>query len=253
LAVGVAVAWAIADPPAAHTDELSWSLDAKGSLGFGGAWFAYVSRPILVALLVGWLWRLLLVTYWMARISRLRLALVPAHPDRAGGIAFVSTLPAAFSLVTLALSAMFASGWAHQILHHGVTLGSYQMAALAYALGWSLLLLMPLLVFSPTLWMTRWRALPRYAALAGDQGRLVHRLWITKGAGGDDPLLEPQGIGVMADMSTVYDAVAHARLVPVRKETLLAVLLPMAVPFLLLALASMPLRDILSTLASVLK
>lgn len=253
LVIGVAVAWAYADPPSAHTDELSWAIDRNGNLGFGGTWFAYVSRPVLVALLVGWLWRLALVTYWMWQVSRLRLALVPAHPDKSGGIGFVSTLPAAFSLVTLALSAMFASGWAHQMLHHGATFASYQLAAFTYVIGWSLLLLLPLLVFSPLLWMTRWRALPEYAGIAGRQGREVQRRWIEGEDAIEESSLEPAGLGVMADMGAVYETVAHMRLLPARKETLIAVLIPMALPFLLLALASMPFGDVMSTLLSVLK
>jgi hypothetical protein len=252
-AFGVAIAWTIADPPSAHGDGLSWSIDRDGSLGFGGAWFGFVSRPILIALLVGWLWRLWLVTYWMWRVGRLPLALTPAHPDRSGGIAFVCNLPAGFVLVTLALSAMFASSWAHQILHRGATLASYQLPALAYALGWSLLLLAPLFAVAPALWATRWKFLPRYAALAECQGRLVDRRWIDKQDSADDPLLEPQGLGVMADVGAVYETVARMHWLPAGKETLAAIALPMAIPFALLALASMPLAQILSSLVSVLK
>lgn len=251
-AIGVAVAWAIADPPGAHLDEMGWSLDGDGRIGFGGAWFAYVSRPILVALLVGWLWRLGLVTFWLWRIARLPLALVPAHPDGAGGIGFVGSLPAGFSLVTLALSAMFASGWAHQILHHGAALASFQLAGIAYAVGWTILLAMPLLVFAPKLWLTRWHALPQYAALVGKQGSLVQRIWIDKKDVADRTMLEAEGVGVSADAAVVYEAVAHMRWVPARKETLVAILVPMALPFLVLMLVSMPLQSILKTLLSVL-
>jgi hypothetical protein len=111
---------------------------------------------------------------------------------------------------------------------------------------------MPLLAFSPTLWMARWRALPQYASLAGAQGRLVQRAWIDEEKV-DSALLEPAGMGVMADMASVYEAIAHMRWLPLRRETVVAILLPMAVPFLLLVLLSMPLREILATLMSVLK
>lgn len=254
LAVGVAIAWTIGDPPSSHSEELAWSQSADGRLGFGGAWFGYVSRPILVALLVGWLWRLLLVTLWMWRTSRIGLALVPTHPDRTGGIGFVGNLPAGFSLLSLALSAMFASGWAFQILHRGVSLQSYQMTAIAFVLSWSLLLLLPLFAFAPLLWKTRWNATQQYSVLAGSQGRLVHRLWIDRKPDVHDaPLLEPQGLGVTADTGAAFEIVAGMRVVPADRRTIAAILLPLAIPFALLALASLPLDEIMSTLLSVLK
>jgi hypothetical protein len=253
LALSVAIAWTVADPPSAHNDGLSWAVNPDGSLGFGGAWFAYVSRPLLIALLAGWLWRLCLVTYWMWRVGHLDLALAPAHPDRSGGIAFVCDLPAGFALVTLSLSAMFASTWAHQVLHHGAPLVSYQLPTLAYAFAWSLMLLAPLLAVAPLLWVTRWNALPRYAALAESQARLVDRRWIDRQAIADDQLLEPRGLGGKSDLGAVYATVARMRWLPVGRETFLAIALPMGIPFVLLALASMPLAQIVSALLAVLK
>ena len=38
-AIGVAIAWAVADPPSLHGDELKWSVETDGSIGFGGVWF----------------------------------------------------------------------------------------------------------------------------------------------------------------------------------------------------------------------
>ena len=98
-AVGVAIAWALADAQRADDKEMAWSLGPDGSIGFGGAWLAYVVRPMLFALIVGWLWRLALVTGWMWRVARLPLSLVPTHPDRTGGIAFIEKLPGALALV----------------------------------------------------------------------------------------------------------------------------------------------------------
>ena len=64
LVIGAAIAWSVIDHPALHDDTMSWAVGADGSLGFGGVWYAYVVRPIFLALLLGWLWRILLVTYW---------------------------------------------------------------------------------------------------------------------------------------------------------------------------------------------
>jgi hypothetical protein len=247
-ALGLAIAWSIADSPGAHTDGMSWSLEPDGRMGFGGIWFAYVARPILIALLLGWVWRLVLVTVWVSRVGRLPLALVPTHPDRAGGIGFVGSLPKAFALVTFATSAMLVSRWAHEVLHHGSLLAVFQPAAIAYAVLWSLALLMPLFALSPVLWSTRKNALPMYAALVGEQGRLVHRRWIERKPVEDASLIEAEGIGPVADAATLYDAVKNMRFLPIGKRTLVSILLPMAIPFLLLALTRFPLKEILSTL-----
>ena len=61
LVLGIALAWTLGDAPDPQADEMSWALGTDGRLGFGGFWLAYVARPIFVALLLGWLWRLALV------------------------------------------------------------------------------------------------------------------------------------------------------------------------------------------------
>jgi len=105
LVIGVAIAWSLVDRAHDYEDAMSWAIEGSGELGFGGWWFGYVVRPIFLVLLLGWMWRILLISWWFWRVGKLDLSLVPTHPDRAGGIAFVQKLPSAFVLVTLALSA----------------------------------------------------------------------------------------------------------------------------------------------------
>jgi hypothetical protein len=251
-AIGVAIAWALADAPRANDEEMAWSVGTDGTIGFGGVWLAYVVRPMLFALIIGWLWRLALVTGWMWRVARLPLSLVPTHPDRTGGIAFVEKLPGALALVTFALSAMIASRWAHEVVHHEASLASFQPALIAHAVVWSLALLMPILAVAPALRSARKSALPAYSALVGEQGRLVHRRWIERKPIDDDSLLEAPGIGPVADAEALYAAVKRMRTLAIGKHTLQNILLPMAIPFCLLALLKFPLASILSTLFKVL-
>ena len=252
LVFGAAIAMSIADHPVRSDDTLSWAYDGSGGLGFGGWWAAYVARPIFVALLLGWLWRIALVTLWLWRVGRLDLSLVPTHPDRTGGIAFVEKLPGAFALVTLALSAVPTSRWAHEILHHGASLASFKLPALAFVVLWTLILLLPLLALAPPLRRAKRVAGPAYAALVGEQGRLVHRRWIEGAPVADQELLEPAGVGTVADAAALYGAVKNMRPVPLGKAALLEILVPLAIPFLLLALVQVPLKDLLLALAKVL-
>ena len=140
----VLLAWSLVDHPVVQDDALAWAVDAMGALGFGGWWFTYVVRPIFLALVLSWLWRMLLVAYWFWRVGRLGLSLVPTHPDRTGGLAFVEKVPGAFALVTFALSAVIASRWAHEVAHHDAALRSFMQPALAFVVLWTLCWLMGL-------------------------------------------------------------------------------------------------------------
>jgi hypothetical protein len=252
LVVGVAIAWSVGVAPEPQADRLAWAREANGSLGFGGWWYVYVVRPLFLALLLGWMWRLALVTLWMARIGRLDLALVPTHPDRVGGLGFVDKLPSGFAMVTFAVSAILASGWAHDVVHHGATLGSLRLAIIGFAVIWTLLLLVPLLVLVPVLAATRHKALAGYSALVGEQGRLVHRRWILRETVADAPLLDAPEIGPVADANAMYDAVKSMRSFPISRKSLLAILFPLALPLLVLTALQIPLRDLLLKLVKAL-
>src|SRR5262249_29287768 len=59
--VGAAIATIVFGRDEVESDSIVWSLADDGGIGFGGWWFLYVARPIYVALVFGWLWRLALV------------------------------------------------------------------------------------------------------------------------------------------------------------------------------------------------
>ena len=245
LLVGVAVGWALVDPSATHTDEVSWALNTDRSLGFGGLWFAYVVRPLFVALLLGWLWRIGLLVRMFAHLGRLRLSLVPTHPDRAGGLGFVERLPGAFAPVSLAISATLASRWAHQIVYHGQTLSELKLPAAAFVIVWSLILLSPLLPLMRIMRLTRRAALGSYAAMVAEQGRLVQRRWVEGTTRTDTPLIEPSGVGVIADAETMFKAVQSMRSIAIGKTAISGILLPVAVPMLAVATLQIPIRELL--------
>lgn len=245
LAIGMALGWTLVDGLQQHAHAVAWALDGQGALGFGGWWFGYVVRPIFLVLLLGWLWRILLVGWWFWRIGKLDLCLVPTHPDRAGGIAFVEKLPGAFALVALALSAQMGSRWAHEIVHHGASLAAYKQPVIVFAAVWTLLLLLPLFGLAPALGRVRRRSLAAYSALVGRQGRLVHQRWIDGVPVADEPVLDAPEIGPVADAAVLYDAVKNMRHAPIGKATLILIVVPLAVPLLLVAALRIPLKELL--------
>lgn len=243
--LGATLAALFLEPPHVDEDAYSWAISSSGALGFGGWWYAYVARPVFVGLLLGWLWRMALMTYWFWRVARLDLSLVPSHPDRSGGLSFVEKLPVAFAPVTLALSAVISSRWAHQIAYHGAELKSFAVPAAVFAILWTLFALLPLLAFAPTLLKLRARAIPAYAFLVGEQGRLVYRRWIQRETVEDAPLLEAPEIGPVTDANSMYEAVKQMGIAPIGKATLGAVLVPIALPMIAVVAIQIPLKKLL--------
>ncbi len=242
---GAALAWTLLEQPESNSDAFSWALDEGGGLGFGGMWFAFVVRPIFIALLLGWLWRILLLVALFARLGQLGLSLVPTHPDRAGGLGFLEKFPGAFAPVTFALSAMLASRWAHDLVHHGQTVGALKVPAAVFVVLWSLLLLAPLVALMPALHAAKRAALPAYAALVAVQGRLVRQKWIDGAPEAEAPMLEPEGVGPIADAATMFDAVRSMRSLPIGVASIAGIVVPVAVPMLVVATLQIPAKELL--------
>jgi hypothetical protein len=126
----IIVVWLVFGPPLSEEHELVWAkLDPSPpfDVGFGGWWLVYVARPIFIALLAAWLWRLVLLFVLLKRIAALDLAVVPTHPDHCGGLGFVEKLPAVFSLFAFSVSAVLASRLAHDVVYHGVHVQSLRL------------------------------------------------------------------------------------------------------------------------------
>ena len=209
-------------------------------------------RPLFIGLVVGWLWRVVLLVVLFARLGRLGLSLVPSHPDHAGGLGFLEKLPGAFAPVTFALSAMLASRWAHEIVYHGRTLDTVKIPAMVFVIVWSLLLLAPFVPLMPVLRAAKRAALPSYSAMVAEQGRLVRRRWIDSTTKVDAPLLEPAGVGPITDAADMFDAVRSMRILPISRASLTSIALPIFAPMLVVAALQVPVRDMVLNLVKAL-
>ncbi len=242
-------------PPLSEEHELVWAKIGASTpfdVGFGGWWLAYVARPIFIALLAVWVWRLILLFLLLKRIAALDFAIVPTHPDRSGGLGFIEKLPTAFSLFAFAVSAVVASRLAHDVVYHGVHVQSLQLLVGVFVLVLVVLCLAPLPVFIPKLAAAKRRALLEYGALVGQHGRLVRNRWILGEPAVDDPLLQAPELGPVADTLTLYDAVAKMRPVPIGKAAILSIALPAALPMLALFAIEVAIKDLLLKIAGIL-
>ena len=223
-------------------DALGWT-PTPGALSFGGFWIQWIVRPVFLFLLLAWLWRLLLTGLLFRRIAGLDLHLVPSHPDRAGGLGFCEIQTLAFSLVVLAISSVYCSYAAHQILSHGAHFVQFKGTLSCLVVLLTVLFILPLTAFSRSLRRTLMRARFEYGTLAGRHVRGLDERWV-KNRALEDPILNAPEIGPAADVATLYSLATQMRPVPIGRLTLVAVLLPALVPVLFVACTEVPLKEI---------
>jgi hypothetical protein len=235
-----------------RSHEVIWATDAAGppdQLGFGAIWFLYVARPIQLALVVAWLWRVVLLGWLFHRIAKLELSLVPTHPDHAGGLGFLESTPKMFVPVVLALGTVLAARWAHDVVYHDVHVQDLRMQMAAFVIVAVTFFSAPLLAFVPLMAKTKRRALLDYSALVGRHGRLVRDRWVEGETLKDDTLLDAPELGPIADTGPIYDAVAAMRVLPIGKTTLVPLLVAAALPLIAVLAIEIPIGKILGALA----
>jgi hypothetical protein len=203
-------------------------------------------------LLFGWFARVALWARFLGRVAKLDLRLVPAHPDRFGGLGFLGHSVAAFAGVAFAIGATVAGRLANVVLGGG---GIHSGEKLAIVFDTVVLLLVftaPLFAFTPKLLRTRQLGILRYGALAGSVGRALEQKWLNRPANGDDHPLESPDFSAMADLNQVVANANSMRTVPIDLISLAVLVAGVLLPFVPIVLLTVPTSVLLSALRTLL-
>ena len=118
-------------------------------LSIAGMWYVYVSLPIFQFLLLRWYFRLFIWARFLWQVSRIELSLVPTHPDRVGGLGFLSKMVYAFAPLAVAHGALAAGNLANRIFYLGAALPEFKIEIAVMVIFLFCVVLGPLLVFAP--------------------------------------------------------------------------------------------------------
>ena len=204
------------------------------------AWYWGVCLTMFRFLALRWIWRLLLWSHFLWRLSRLDLHLVPTHPDRAGGLGNLEIVHVHFSTLIALFSIVEAASFAEDIVK-GVVGFEWIYPAFAVLLAIdAAIFLSPMLLFSRKLWACRLQGLDDYMELAGRYVTGFERKWTTRGGAADEPLLGTPDVQSLADMSTAVSVVNDMRIAPISVRMLIAFAVAALLPLLPLLLLKYP-------------
>jgi hypothetical protein len=186
----------------------SWRLTSAGY------WYVFVSIPLVQFILLRWYVRLFIWFRFLWQVSRMNLNLIPTHPDRCAGLAFVGKSAYAFGPILFAQGAMLGGVVASRVLYAGESLLGFKLQIGGFIVFFVVAILAPLLMFTPKLARAKRKGLADYGLLAQEYVQNFQQKWVLGNSGTSEELLGTGDIQSLADLGNAYAVVREMRPVP---------------------------------------
>jgi hypothetical protein len=216
-----------------------------------GYWYMFISRPLFQFILIRWYFRVFIWARFLWQSSRLELNLIPTHPDRAAGLGFLGTSSAMFAPLVMAYGAVVAGLIANPIFFAGAKLTDFQLEIVGVVALCLLLVLGPLMVFSPLLMRAKRTGLREYGILASRYVSEFDLKWIRAGAADDEPLIGSGDIQSLADLGNSFQVIRDIKPFPFGRDTVIQIVVFTILPGLPLVLTIIPLEELITKLLGV--
>lgn len=213
-----------------------------------GAWYAYVSLPIFQFIIARWYFRLFIWWRLLWQVSRIELQVVVIHPDGVAGLSFLSAVVAAFAPIASAHGALLAGRIANKIFYAGAELPQFKADAFLLVVFLLVIVLGPLLVFSPQLARAKRAGRREYDVLAQHYVRAFEAKWLRGNAAADGLFLGSGDIQSLADLGNSLSVVRGMRTAPITRDSIVTLTLATLLPVAPLLLTMMPLEELLKKL-----
>jgi hypothetical protein len=231
----------------------TWYASAGGRWGLtpAGIWYVFVSIPIIQFILLRWYMRFFIWFQFLWRVSRLKLNLIPSHPDRCAGLSFLGKTSYAFGPILFAQGAMLTGVVATRVLYRGESLVSFKLQIGAFVAFFVVAILAPLLMFTRQMAAAKRKGSAEYGLLASRYVEGFQQKWIVREPDHAEELLGTADIQSLADLGNSYGLVRDMRVVPFGLEDITRLAAVTAAPFVPLLLTIWPLEEVIMRIIKV--
>ncbi|AIF47886.1 hypothetical protein [Dyella japonica] len=222
--------------------------DDATHLSLAGWWHMLVSLPLLLGLLLSWVWRVGVWTRFLHQVSRMNLHLISSHPDKAAGLQFVAFSPRMFTSLALTIGIITAGTFANEVFHLGLNPMDHPAVPIATAIVVVAIFISPPLVFGRSLLVTWRRGVFEYGALASRLGTQFEDKWLGPDSLVDRESLEKPDFSSTTDLYSVTANVYAMRPVLFDPRAAMSLAVATLLPFAPIWLSVIPAKVILTQL-----
>jgi hypothetical protein len=224
----------------------------RWNLTSAGYWYVFVSIPITQFILLRWYLRLFIWFRFLWQVSRMDLHLIPTHPDRCAGLAFLGKSSYSFGPILFAQGAMLAGLLASRVLYRGESLMSFKLQVAGFIGFFVLAILGPLFMFTPKMAQARRKGLADYGLFAQRYVEGFEAKWVLRDPATPEELLGAADIQSLADLDSSYGLVRDMRPVPFGLDDVARLAAASAVPLVPLLLTIFSPEELLMRIIKVL-
>lgn len=234
--------------------DSTWFSTSKNSIPeftSAGLWYVYVALPVFQFMLLRWYFRIFVWYRFLWKISRLTLKLNSLHPDRAGGLGFLSNSIYALELFLLAHSVLLSGMIFNRILNSGVAIADFKIEIISILVFVLLLPLVPLLFFIFQMVNEKRTGTLNYGVIANQYVDEFRDKWITTSSRSSASILGASDIQSLADLFNSFEVSNKMRVTPFGKRSIIALVIITALPLVPLIFTLIPLERIISQIFGV--
>ena len=225
----------------------SWTsilAQAGGKLTLINGWYLMFCLPLFRFLMLRWLWRLGLWVTFLRRVEKLKLHLVPTHPDGAAGLGYMAVVQGHFAPLVLAVSAVYAASFVESISSGTMVFEALYRLIPILLLLVAVLFIGPLLIFSRKLWLCRVTGLNEYMAMASRYVHAFDRKWIRDEQASGESQLGTPDMQSLADLNNSVNVIRNMRLIPADRRLMVQLAACVIVPMLPLVFLKFPVDEL---------
>ena len=216
-----------------------------------GYWYVFVSIPVLQFILLRWYLRFFVWYRFLWQVSRIDLNLIPTHPDRAAGLAFLGGSAYAFGPILFAQGAMLAGVIASRVLYGRENLLSFKLQAAGFVAFFVFVILGPLVMFTPQMARAKRTGLADYGLLAQRYVENFQQKWVKQEPVVSEELLGTGDIQSLADLGNSFAMVRDMRAVPFGLQDMTRLAAATAAPLIPLLFTVWPPEEVIMRIVKV--